>query len=227
MLEGGGGGGECHRHHQDSAISVNHEDMVHLPGGTFLMGTNQPVMLADGEAPERSVAVSPFWLDVHEVSNRQFRDFVRTTGYQTEAETFGSSFVFQSMLDEQVLANVTQSVKGAEWWVLVEGAFWRRPLRESQDRDVLDDEWLAHPVVHVSWHDARAFCRAHGKRLPSEAEWEYACRANLSRRLFPWGNNVTPRGEHRMNIWQGDFPANNTGTFAHIFIFMEFIVFPS
>lgn len=203
--------GECHR-------VIKYENMVQLPRGTFFMGTNEPVIVADGEGPERSITIESFWLDIHEVSNRQFRDFVRESGYKTEAETFGSSFVFQSMLDEKVLMNVTQSVKGAEWWVLVHGAFWRRPGREQSDRDQLDQDWLDHPVVHVSWHDARAFCLAQGKRLPREAEWEYACRANLSRRLFPWGNNVTPRGEHYMNIWQGHFPHNNTGTFAYFHI---------
>lgn len=195
------------REHVSTLLADKHEQMVLLPGATFHMGTNKPVLVADGESPERLVELSSFWMDVHEVSIEQFQRFTRQSGYISEADKFGTAFVFEPMLSEQVLANTTQSVQGAEWWVLVHGANWSRP--EGFDSSV--EHRLDHPVTHVSWNDANEFCRFYGKRLPTEAEWEYACRGSLEGRLFPWGNKEQPNGDHYMNIWQGHFPHNNTG----------------
>lgn len=180
--------------------------MVLVRGGEFEMGTDKPVFSADGESPPRSVRVRDFYIDVHEVSNAEFDRFVRATGHKTEAETFGDSFVLDSAISEETKKGITQAVAAAPWWLPVKGADWRHP--EGPDSHIRDR--MDHPVVHVSWNDAVAFCEWSGKRLLTEAEWEYACRAGLKNRLFPWGNNWTPKGETRANIWEGDFPVKNT-----------------
>lgn len=185
------------------------DNMILLPTGHFLMGTNDPIIKADGESPERLLNVDNFWMDKYEVSNEQFNTFVQNTGYVTEAEKFGNSFVLDLMLSEQTLANITQAVAGAEWWLPVHGANWKQP--EGMDSNI--EQRMNHPVVHVSWNDAVAYCQWAGKRLPTEIEWEYACRGTLDRRLFPWGNKENPNDKHYMNIWHGQFPTINTGMF--------------
>ncbi|XP_006897144.1 PREDICTED: sulfatase-modifying factor 1 [Elephantulus edwardii] len=181
--------------------------MVLIPAGTFTMGTDDPQIQQDGEAPARRVTVHAFYMDAHEVSNAEFEKFVNATGYLTEAEKFGDSFVFEGMLSEQVKTDIQQAVAAAPWWLPVKGANWRHP--EGPDSTVLHR--LDHPVLHVSWNDAVAYCTWAGKRLPTEAEWEYSCRGGLENRLFPWGNKLQPRGQHYANIWQGHFPVSNTG----------------
>ncbi|KAJ1527008.1 hypothetical protein ONE63_008552 [Megalurothrips usitatus] len=182
-------------------------DMVSLEGGEFTMGTDEPVFVADGEGPARRVRVRQFHLDVHEVSNAEFELFCNKTNYRTEAESFGDSFVFDPLVSEETRKTLTQAVAAAPWWVPVKGADWRHP--EGPDSDL--EGRMDHPVVHVSWNDAVAYCKWAGKRLPTEAEWEYACRSGLEGRFYPWGNKLNPHGEHWMNIWQGNFPAEDTG----------------
>ncbi|XP_060080959.1 formylglycine-generating enzyme-like [Ylistrum balloti] len=180
--------------------------MVSIPDGSFQMGTNEPVFVADGEGPERLVNVNSFYLDKYEVSNAEFELFVNATNYKTEAETFGNSFVMDKYVSEEVMKDIKQAVQGAPWWVPVDGADWRHPYGiDSSIKKIMD-----HPVLHVSWNDAVAFCKWMTKRLPTEAEWEYACRGEKVGRLFPWGNNVNPKKEHWMNIWHGEFPNSNT-----------------
>lgn len=181
--------------------------MVLIPRGVFMMGTDEPAIPQDGEGPARRVHIQQFYMDMYEVSNLEFEHFVNATGHVTEAEKFGDSFVFEGLLSEKVKNKITQAVAAAPWWMPVKEANWRQP--EGPDSSLADR--LEHPVLHVSWNDAVAYCAWAKKRLPTEAEWEYACRGGLENRLFPWGNKLLPKDQHYANIWQGDFPAHNTG----------------
>nr|CAD7578227.1 unnamed protein product [Timema californicum] len=177
-------------------------EMVYIRGGEFNMGTNEPVFVADGEGPARKVTLDDFYLDVYEVSNSEFEIFVNSTGIKTEAELFGDSFVFESLLSKETKSGITQAVAAAPWWLPVKECDWRRPAGpDSSVKGSMD-----HPVVHVSWNDAVAYCEWAGKRLPTEAEWEFACRDGLQGRLFPWGNKLNPRGEHRCAGELGNIP---------------------
>jgi formylglycine-generating enzyme len=179
--------------------------LVLLEGGEFLMGNAGPWAYAgDGEGPVRRVWLDAFRIDAHAVSNAEFAAFVEETNHVTEAERFGWSFVFAGLLPEDFPP--TRGVAHAPWWRQLEGADWRRPDGPQSHLDGRMD----HPVLHVSWNDAQAYCEWAGKRLPSEAEWEYAARGGLEGKVFPWGDELEPGGEHRMNVWQGAFPRENT-----------------
>jgi formylglycine-generating enzyme len=180
--------------------------MIVLPGGTFRMGTDdREGFPGDGEGPVRETAVAPFAIDPHCVSNARFAEFVEETGYRTDAERFGWTYVFAKFLPGQ-LRESSPRPEQTPWWCGVFGAYWRCPEGPQSD---LDGRW-DHPAVHVSWHDATAYCRWAGVRLPTEVEWEYAARGGLDQARYPWGDELTPGGRHRCNIWQGRFPVRDT-----------------
>jgi formylglycine-generating enzyme len=182
--------------------------MIELPGGTFLMGTDyKDAFPQDGEGPVRAVLLDPFCIDRYPVTNALFRKFIEATGYRTEAERFGWSFVFWSHIPRARFENLVEdTVALAPWWCKVRGAKWDAP--EGPGSTVIGRE--CYPVVHVSWNDAKSFCEWSGQRLPSEAEWEYAARGGLEQKLYPWGDKLRPDGEYRCNIWQGKFPTLDT-----------------
>jgi formylglycine-generating enzyme required for sulfatase activity len=159
---------------------------------------------ADGETPVHEVRLDGFRIDATGVTNSMFAAFVGATGYRTEAERYGSSAVFH-LLCTGSRGDVLGAAAGSPWWLDVRGADWAHPAGpDSNWRDIPD-----HPVVHVSHDDALAYCRWAGRRLPTEAEWEYAARGGLNGKRYAWGDDLTPSGEHRCNIWQGTFPATN------------------
>lgn len=181
------------------------EGMLRLDGGRFLMGTDSPEQFpADGEGPVREVTVDGFWMDAKPVSNEQYREFVNATGYTTESQRFGWSFVFHSHVPKEL---IDDRAAGITWWCKVNGADWAHP--EGPDSAI--DSRLAWPVVHISWNDAAAYAQWAGKRLPTEAEWEYAARGGLEQKIYPWGDELTPEGRHLCNVWQGEFPHLDTG----------------
>jgi len=187
------------------------EGMVRLSGGAFLMGSEgREIWVRDGEGPVREVSLDDFWIDECAVTNRSFAEFVTTTGYVTEAERFGWSFVHASQLAAGERGKRKDlRVPGLEWWYRVDGAYWRDPIVPGQSFDEI--KRADHPAVHLTWQDATSYAAWCGKRLPTEAEWECACRGGLVQKIYPWGDELTPGGKHRCNIWQGDFPKRDLG----------------
>lgn len=189
-----------------AAEPVSHDE-VEIPAGRLSMGDHfDEGYRNDGEQPVHEVELSGFSIDAHQVTNSQFARFVDETAYETEAERFESSAVFHSLV-----CAPTDHVLGPSprtpWWVEVRGASWQHPFGPASDLDGLE----RHPVVHVSWNDAMAYCTWAGRRLPTEAEWEYAARGGLVGRRYAWGDELLgPDGAHMCNIWQGDFPTENT-----------------
>lgn len=178
---------------------------VPIPEGTALLGTNSPLIPADGEGPLRQKQLSSFKITDTTITNDTFARFVADTGYVTEAERFGWSFVFFS--DVANASTETQGVIGTEWWRRVDGAYWQYIHGPDAAPAQAD-----HPVVQVSWTDAMAFANWCGGRLPTEAEWEHAARGGLNDVRFPWGDEE-PNDSNTFpcNIWQGQFPNCNTG----------------
>nr|XP_023015355.1 sulfatase-modifying factor 1 [Leptinotarsa decemlineata] len=189
-------------------------NMVLIDGDTFEMGTNKPVFATDHEGPLRNVTIGSFYLDKFEISNQNFYDFVRETGYKTEAETFGDSFLFEMSLPEKDRGGYkdVRAVQ-APWWIKMKDVYWKHPEGPGS---TIEDR-MNHPVIHVSWNDAVKYCSHLGKRLPTEGEWEMACRSGLRQKLYPWGNKLNPKGQHWANIWQGEFPKVNTADDGYIF----------
>ncbi|SHG81986.1 Formylglycine-generating enzyme, required for sulfatase activity, contains SUMF1/FGE domain [Marivita hallyeonensis] len=181
-------------------------ELVRIPAGEFVMGTDDAEGYPeDGEGPPHLVALPAYDIAPTTVTNAEFARFVAATNHVTTAETLGSSFVFAGLLADD--HPPTRAVRSAPWWREVEGACWRHPEGPESDIDDRSD----HPVVHVSWTDAVAFCAWSGTRLPTEAEWECAARGGIAQARYPWGDDREPEGRHMMNVFQGQFPEQNTG----------------
>ena len=181
--------------------------LIDLAGGTFLMGNEDAnANPGDGEGPVRSVQLAPFAIDAITVTNARFATFVKATGYLTDAERYGWSYVFHLLVPPQLNRAIHSVPVDAPWWRPVDGASWRAP--EGPGSQIGNRQ--NHPVVHISWNDANAYCAWSNTRLPTEAEWEFAARGGLEGATYAWGNELTPGGRHRCNIWQGTFPAVNT-----------------
>jgi len=175
-----------------------------IPAGRFAMGDAFGEGYAgDGELPVHEVQLSAFRMDAAPVTVERFARFVEATGYATLAERLGSSAVFHSFVAEE--ATVVGRSAAAPWWLEVAGAHWRRPAGAGSSVEGLGD----HPVTHIAFSDAVSYCLWAGRRLPTEAEWEYAARGGLGSARFAWGDDLTPDGEHRCNIWQGVFPTHD------------------
>lgn len=186
------------------------DGMVLLSEGSFLMGTDDELgFKEDGEGPIREVHLAAYYIDRHTVTNRQFDAFVKATGYVTDAEAFGFSFVFTLLLDEDVryrLKILNRRLPGLPWWFNVKESWWKQP---EGPESTIEDRW-DHPVTHISHRDAMVYAEWAGKRLPTEAEFEFAARGGFHQKRFGWGDELTPDGQHKCNIWQGRFPRKNT-----------------
>ncbi|MBN9178160.1 MAG: formylglycine-generating enzyme family protein [Microbacterium sp.] len=179
---------------------------VRVPAGTFTMGDSSGDRNpADGEVPLHDVALEAFEIDETSVTNEAFAAFVDATGYRTEAEVFGFSAVFHLALAAPPV-DVMGPAAGTPWWFGVRGADWRHPGGAASSIDGLAE----HPVVHISWNDAVAYCAWAERRLPTEAEWEYAARGGIAGATYPWGDDDVDAERWRANIWQGVFPHENT-----------------
>lgn len=170
-----------------------HDQMVKIEKGEYSIGTDNPIFKNDQESPLKNVDVEEFYIDQYEVSNANFADFIENTGYVTYAEKFGDSFVFEGLLSESLRRRFySNRVINAPWWYKINNTFWRQP--EGEGTSIVNK--MDHPVVHVSWFDAIEFCKWRNKRLPTEIEWEVACRGGKKNRLYPWGNKLNPGNQH-------------------------------
>lgn len=175
-----------------------------IPGGIFEMGARRSTYPADLDSPRRKVKLPPFRMSPFSVTIADYTRFVAATGYRTVAEQEGWSFVFHLMLVDPTAWPV--SPPGLDWWRKVDGACWSAPEGPGSDISGRED----HPVTHVAWYDALAYCLWSGLRLPTEAEWERAARGGRAKHKFPWGDEMKPDGNFAMNTFQGEFPIHNS-----------------
>ena len=211
--------------YMDSSIEVSKDTstkgMVFIKGGTFIMGGNNSQAAAD-EYPKHEVKVTGFWIDATEVTNAEFKKFVNATHYITTAEKKpdwdelkktlppgtprppDSMMVAASLVFHQTSGPVNLN-DYSQWWRWVKGADWKHP--EGPNSNIKGKG--NYPVVQVSWYDAMAYCKWAGKRLPTEAEWEFAARGGLINKIYPWGNEPINEGKPKANSWGGKFPYYN------------------
>ena len=203
--------------------SVDYTEMALILGGQFRMGGDTLWGRPD-EFPAHQVKVSSFYMDVHEVTNRQFKAFVEATGYITTAEKKPDWEELRKQVPEGTQKPADEFLVAASlvfsppnhpvslnnpliWWKWTVGADWRHPDGPGSNLNGKED----YPVVHVSWDDAQSYSSWAGKRLPTEAEWEFAARGGQSNATYPWGNELVTKGKKKANVWDGNFPNNNTG----------------
>jgi sulfatase modifying factor 1 len=202
------------------------EGMVWIPGGEFSMGSDSasesicslPGVTRDS-VPIHRVYVDGFWMDETEVTNRQFSQFVKATGYVTVAERKPTQEEFPTAPPENLIAGSTVFTSSREavpldnyfqWWSYIGGADWRHPGGPDSSIEGRDD----YPVVQIAYEDAEAYAKWAGRRLPTEAEWEFAARGGRAGDLYAWGNDLKPDGKFQANIYQGEFPVEGKDTGA-------------
>jgi formylglycine-generating enzyme required for sulfatase activity len=185
--------------------------MVWIPGGVFTMGSDHHYR---EEAPAHRVAVDGFWIDRRQVTNREFRQFVRETGYVTVAERVPDAAMYPGALPDMLVPGSLVLSPPAyrvpldnhyQWWRWSPGADWRHPEGPGSNLSGRD----RHPVVHVAWEDVEAYAAWAGKAIPTEAEWEFAARGGAEGLEFAWGDELAPNGKMLANYWQGEFPLQN------------------
>ena len=197
--------------------------MVFIPGGNFEMGGDNEEARSD-EFPKHQVTVSSFWMDITEVTNAEFQKFIDETGYITTAERKidwdeiktmlppGTPKPHDSLLSPASLVFKETSTSNlndySKRWSLIRNANWKQPFGPQSDIVGKDN----YPVVHVSWEDANEYCKWAGKRLPTEAEFEYASRAGMINNVYSWGNEKVDDGMLKANTWEGEFPNQNNVT---------------
>ena len=200
---------------------IKREGMVLIPSGSFFMGSEDKFSRKD-ESPKHLVYVDSFWIDQNEVTNGEFTQFVEATGYITTAEIppkweeikkelppntprpHDSLFKSASLIFVSSQGPVNLNSHN-QWWKWQPGANWKHPMGPDSNIEGKDD----HPVVHISWYDANAYARWAGKRLPTEAEWEWAARGGRKNSIYPWGNEDLNSGSPKLNSWEGSFPYFN------------------
>ena len=206
------------------SAKINLEGMVWIPAGTFSMGGDNDQARSD-ELPKHDVQVNGFFMDVTEVTNAQFAKFATATGYITTAEQDINWDELKMQLPSDMPKPDAETLKAAslvfvptegevniqdysQWWVWTHGADWKHPKGKGSDIEGKDNL----PVVHISWDDANAYGKWAGKRLPTEAEWEYAARGGMEKNVYAWGNRKVDEGKIQCNYWQGNFPYKNEVT---------------
>lgn len=205
-----------------SSNLIDEQEMIFIDSGTFLMGAKNPSMALKREYPEHWVKVDAFYMDVHEVTNRDFAKFIAATGYKTIAERPINWEKIKKQLPENtpkpdeksleagsLVFNAPESIFNlidySQWWTWVKGANWKNPFGPGSSIEGKED----YPVVHICYFDALAYAKWCGKRLPTEAEWEWAARGNL-KSIYPWGNEPVDIGSPKCNYWSGTFPTYNS-----------------
>ncbi len=209
------------------------QGMVQIKGGSFAMGGDIPEHAATRKAtalaqpdefPKHRVKVNDFYIDEHEVTVGEYLEFVQKTGYKTVAEYDVDWEELKKQLPENTVKPTNEQLKAgalvfhlaprtkgkeslANWWVFTQGANWKNP--DAQNKDIT--KFLNYPVTQISWYDAQAYAKWQGKRLPTEAEFEYAMRAGNENTMYPWGNTELEPNSYKGNFLQGDFPYTNTG----------------